>query len=119
MATMLSVLATDARVPAGALQQALRRAVNASFNCITIDGDTSTNDTVLCFARERRRADAYAGNAGVPDLSGGPRAGLPHAGQDDCPGREGATKLAEIRVEGAGQPPRRAGRPRPWPIRPW
>jgi glutamate N-acetyltransferase/amino-acid N-acetyltransferase len=50
MATMLAYLTTDAAIGRVALQAALRRAVDRSFNCITVDGDTSTNDTVLCLA---------------------------------------------------------------------
>ncbi len=50
MATMLGYFTTDASITKKALQQALRLAVNESFNCISVDGDTSTNDTVLCLA---------------------------------------------------------------------
>lgn len=50
MATMLAYVTTDASVTRSALQQALALAVNESFNCISVDGDTSTNDTVLCIA---------------------------------------------------------------------
>jgi glutamate N-acetyltransferase/amino-acid N-acetyltransferase len=50
MATMLAYFTTDASITKSALQQALRLAVNESFNCISVDGDTSTNDTVLCLA---------------------------------------------------------------------
>ena len=50
MATMLGYLTTDAAIGQRALQAALRQAVDQSFNCITVDGDTSTNDTVLCLA---------------------------------------------------------------------
>jgi glutamate N-acetyltransferase/amino-acid N-acetyltransferase len=50
MATMLAYLTTDAAITRPALQLALRQAVDQSFNCITVDGDTSTNDTVLCLA---------------------------------------------------------------------
>jgi glutamate N-acetyltransferase/amino-acid N-acetyltransferase len=50
MATMLAVITTDAAVPAGALQGRLQEAVDGSFNCISVDGDTSTNDTVLLLA---------------------------------------------------------------------
>ncbi|MFQ5342888.1 MAG: bifunctional glutamate N-acetyltransferase/amino-acid acetyltransferase ArgJ [Anaerolineae bacterium] len=50
LATMLAVLVTDAAVPPDLLDQALRHAVERSFNCITVDGDTSTNDTVLLLA---------------------------------------------------------------------
>jgi glutamate N-acetyltransferase/amino-acid N-acetyltransferase len=50
MATMLAYFTTDASITRSALQQALTLAVNESFNCITVDGDTSTNDTVLCMS---------------------------------------------------------------------
>jgi glutamate N-acetyltransferase/amino-acid N-acetyltransferase len=50
MATMLAYITTDATIAQPALQRALTRAVNASFNCISVDGDSSTNDTVLCLA---------------------------------------------------------------------
>jgi glutamate N-acetyltransferase/amino-acid N-acetyltransferase len=50
MATMLSFLATDAKIPAGALQALLKKGCDRSFNCVTVDSDTSTSDTVLLFA---------------------------------------------------------------------
>ncbi len=50
MATMLVFIFTDAALPAKILQKLLARSVNPSFNCITVDGDTSTSDTVLLFA---------------------------------------------------------------------
>ena len=50
MATMLVYLFTDAAIPTSQLQTLLRPAVHESFNCISIDGDTSTNDTVLLMA---------------------------------------------------------------------
>ncbi len=50
MATMLAFLATDARVDPGLLQRCLAHAVDESFNCITIDGDTSTNDACVLLA---------------------------------------------------------------------
>ena len=56
-ATMLAYLTTDAKIPAGALRKCLREAVATSFNCITVDGDMSTNDTVLLLA------NGLAGNA--------------------------------------------------------
>ncbi len=102
MATMLALLATDARVPAGPLQQALSRAVHGSFNCITVDGDTSTNDMVLCFA---------TGASGTPALSPGSVAWRTfQVGLESVCLRlakmiardgEGATKLVEVRVLGA------------------
>lgn len=50
MATMLSTIVTDANLAQPLLQQALSTAVDKSFNCISIDGDTSTNDTVILLA---------------------------------------------------------------------
>ena len=50
MATMLVFIFTDAKIASKSLQKALAAAVNPSFNCITVDGDTSTSDTVLLFA---------------------------------------------------------------------
>ncbi len=54
MATMLVFIFTDAEIPAKILQKLLSAAVNPSFNCITVDGDTSTSDTVLLFATGKR-----------------------------------------------------------------
>ena len=64
MATMLSVIVTDAAVSPAALDAALRAAVDASFNCISVDGDMSTNDTVLALA------NGAAGAGGPPALRG-------------------------------------------------
>ncbi len=50
MATMLAVITTDANVPRGELQEMLKQAVDDSFNCISVDGDTSTNDSVALLA---------------------------------------------------------------------
>jgi glutamate N-acetyltransferase/amino-acid N-acetyltransferase len=63
MATMLAYVATDARVPAAVLQACLQRAVDASFNRITVDGDTSTNDACVLIATGRAKAavDTAAG----------------------------------------------------------
>jgi glutamate N-acetyltransferase/amino-acid N-acetyltransferase len=49
-ATLLGVIATDAAIAPKALQTALNYAVDRSFNSITVDGDMSTNDTILCLA---------------------------------------------------------------------
>ncbi|MCG3150523.1 MAG: Arginine biosynthesis bifunctional protein ArgJ [Verrucomicrobiae bacterium] len=59
MATMLAFITTDAAFSRGVLQRALRHAVNKSFNRVTVDGDMSTNDTVICLAN---------GLAGKPPL---------------------------------------------------
>ena len=61
MATMLGLIATDACVGDDALQYLARRVANRSFNAITVDGDTSTNDTLLLVA---------TGQAGNPEILG-------------------------------------------------
>lgn len=53
MGTMLAFLTTDAVIQANYLEKALKEAVNRTFNCITVDGDTSTNDMVLIMASEK------------------------------------------------------------------
>lgn len=63
MATLLCFITTDADVEQSALRKALKHAVSVSFNCITVDGDMSTNDTVLILANGR------AGNATVKSRS--------------------------------------------------
>ncbi|RYD05206.1 hypothetical protein N752_10450 [Desulforamulus aquiferis] len=50
MATMLSFITTDAAIDSETLQRALKQVVDLSFNMITVDGDTSTNDMVLVLA---------------------------------------------------------------------
>jgi glutamate N-acetyltransferase / amino-acid N-acetyltransferase len=61
MATMLGYIATDAAVSQAALEVIIQYAVNKSFNCITVDGDTSTNDSLILMAT------GLAGNAEVQD----------------------------------------------------
>lgn len=102
MATMLAFLTTDAAILQPTLQTALRHAVNQSFNCISVDGDTSTNDTVLCLANGRAKNRTLRPNS--PDLMIFQRllneACLSLALQV-CRDGEGATKLVKIHVIGA------------------
>src|SRR3546814_15007006 len=56
MATMLGFIFTDAAVDAAFLQQMLGAANRQSYSCITVDGDTSTSDTVLAFATGDRKS---------------------------------------------------------------
>jgi glutamate N-acetyltransferase/amino-acid N-acetyltransferase len=67
MATMLCVITTDAKLSKGALQNALHTAVERSFNRITVDGDMSTNDTVLALANGA--AGGAALKSGSPDYA--------------------------------------------------
>jgi glutamate N-acetyltransferase/amino-acid N-acetyltransferase len=102
MATMLAYLTTDAAIAQPALQRALVRAVNASFNCISVDGDSSTNDTVLCLAN---------GLAGNTTLREGTASFAAFQTLLDCAcldlamkmvrDGEGVTKVVELVVTGA------------------
>ncbi len=105
MATMISVLTADAPVPAPLLHKALSAAVNQSFNKVTVDGDTSTNDTCVLFASGK------AAPAGAPLMGEGSVAyqefcqalnqvtrTLARAMAEDG---EGATRLVTVNVRGA------------------
>ena len=103
MATMLSVVTTDAAVAPGLLRELLADAVKRSFNSVTVDGDMSTNDTVIVLAN---------GAAGGPRLAPGtPGLATFAAGLEEVCRRlarmiardgEGATKLVAIEVDAAG-----------------
>ena len=102
MATMLAFILTDAAVDRRALQAALKAAVNASFNRITVDADQSTNDTCLLLANGR------AGNAplkpGHPDWDSFTAAlnGVTfRLAMDMVRDGEGAKKLVTVTVKGA------------------
>jgi len=102
MATMLAFLATDAQVPRQVLQRCLRQATERSFNRIPVDGDTSTNDMVLCLA------NGLAANRPIKPGSADARrfqALLEHVCLDLAKkiawDGEGATKLVELSVTGA------------------
>jgi glutamate N-acetyltransferase/amino-acid N-acetyltransferase len=103
MATMLCYVATDARIPADALQALLKRGVDGSFNCTTVDSDTSTSDTVLLFAT------GQAKHPRVPPEGGRMLAAFARALNDVLldlalqvvRDGEGAQKLVRIDVTGA------------------
>ncbi|NKB80501.1 MAG: bifunctional glutamate N-acetyltransferase/amino-acid acetyltransferase ArgJ [Nitrospirales bacterium] len=102
MATMLAYLTTDIAIEAKALQHALTIAVNRSFNCVSVDGETSTNDTVLLLA------NGLAHNAPLTRRSTFFPAFqelLNHVclslALQICRDGEGLTKMVEILVQGA------------------
>ena len=102
MATMLAFVATDAPVSREALEAILRHAVSRSFNCITVDGDTSTNDACMLIATGVTAApvimdDADPRFAPLREAVTGVMAELAQAIVRDG---EGATKFITIRVEG-------------------
>ncbi|MCK4242733.1 MAG: bifunctional glutamate N-acetyltransferase/amino-acid acetyltransferase ArgJ [Dehalococcoidia bacterium] len=102
LATLLSFLATDAAIDAHFLEQALREAVNLSFNMLTIDGETSPNDMVLILANgvagnkiiKEGSADAEAFQAALTEV-------CIYLVKSIARDGEGATKLIEVAVEGA------------------
>jgi glutamate N-acetyltransferase / amino-acid N-acetyltransferase len=100
MATMLGYLVTDAAVGAAALKKSLRAALPASFNAITVDGDMSTNDTVIIMAsgaaenRAFGSRDSATFDRAVEEVSAALARELVRDG-------EGATKLVTVEVRGA------------------
>lgn len=105
MATLLAFATTDARIQAEPLAELLGGAVRASFNTISVDGDTSTNDCCLVLAN---------GAAGGPELESGTpeaelfagalRAVLLDLAEQVVADGEGVTKVFEVRVRGAADP---------------
>ena len=102
MATMLAFITTDAAISGAALRKAGKRAVALSFNCVTVDGDTSTNDTLLILA------NGQAGNKTIAS-SGRDYEIFQSALTDICQALarmiaedgEGATRVIRINVTGA------------------
>ncbi len=99
MATMLSYIFTDATIPADALQAMLKKAVGRSFNRISVDSDTSTNDTVILLANGASgvavsRSNRGAFEAGLSQVAESLAVAIAKDG-------EGARKLITIDVEGA------------------
>jgi len=98
MATMLSLITTDAAIAPDVLDKALKTAVSHSFNRISVDGDTSTNDTVLLLANGASGVMVEAGNKVFLGALTAVCTTLAHKIVRDG---EGATKFVEIAVTGA------------------
>lgn len=102
MATMLGFMATDACVAPEAMQQLATELANGSFNCVTVDGDTSTNDSFVVIATNK------AGNAPILNWTSTDGAALKAAmlevalnlAQAIVRDGEGATKFISIQVDG-------------------
>lgn len=102
MATMLGFMATDAVIEPGLLQALVREAADLSFNCITIDGDTSTNDSFVLVATQQ------AGHAAIASLQSAEGRALRDAvvavaqqlAQAIVRDGEGATKFITVQVQG-------------------
>jgi glutamate N-acetyltransferase/amino-acid N-acetyltransferase len=102
MATMLGFVATDAAVAQPLLQQLVREAADNSFNCVTVDGDTSTNDSFVLIASGKagHAPIADAGSAAYAALREAVKAVAVELAQAIVRDGEGATKFMSIRVEG-------------------
>ncbi len=101
MATMLGFVATDAGIAAPLLQQLVREAADESFNCITVDGDTSTNDSFILIASGQSGACfADAAAPGYAELRAAIIAISRELAQAIVRDGEGATKFITIAVAG-------------------
>jgi len=106
MATMLSFVFTDAPIGARALQALLSDGVTDTFNAVTIDGDTSTSDTLMAFATGAAAANgapriANASDPRLKSFRAAFNAVLANLAEQVARDGEGARKLVEIKVEGA------------------
>jgi glutamate N-acetyltransferase/amino-acid N-acetyltransferase len=101
MATMLGFVTTDADVAAPLLQRCLERAVDRSFNRITVDGDTSTNDTVLLLANGQAEAGRVTVRHGLDRFHAALDRVATHLALEIVRDGEGASKMIEVRVCGA------------------
>jgi glutamate N-acetyltransferase/amino-acid N-acetyltransferase len=95
MATMLAAVTTDAALEHHDLQRALAQAVSETFDCLSVDGCRSTNDTVLVLANGRAGAvDVHAFTAALTEVCGS-------LAEQMARDAEGATKFVTVRVVGA------------------
>ncbi|MBN2059221.1 MAG: bifunctional glutamate N-acetyltransferase/amino-acid acetyltransferase ArgJ [Deltaproteobacteria bacterium] len=100
MATMLCFILTDLNIKPKDLRAALSEAVEASFNRITVDGDTSTNDTVLVLANGMAE-NKNPGDADFREFQKGLQQVMTDLAQMIVKDGEGATKVVNIRLRGA------------------
>ena len=102
MATMLCVLATDAPLTAAAAQAALSAAVSVTFNKVTVDSDTSTNDSCFLFATGAAGGEPIeAGTPAYEAVAGAIRCACETLARKIAADGEGATKLVTVDVVGA------------------
>lgn len=111
MATMLAFVATDARAPADALQRLVSEVAERTFNAITVDGDMSTNDTLLVMSTGQG-PETRPGTPAWEALALGLEGVCRHLAKAIARDGEGATTLLEVVVMGLGDDPaaRRAAR---------
>src|SRR5690606_22355554 len=101
MATMLAFLATDALVAPADLRRLLREAAHATFNAVTVDGDTSTNDSLFLLATGASGVEAAPGSRAFRQLEKALLEASTELARAIARDGEGATRLVTVRVEGA------------------
>lgn len=101
MATMLCIMTTDVKIGKGLLKRALKAAVEDSFNSITVDGDMSTNDTVLILANGLSGVDIGSSSAAYNAFVSALKAVCLELAKMIVRDGEGATKFIEIEVKNA------------------
>jgi len=101
MATLLAFVTTDAEVWPEVLQSALASAVERTFNCVTVDGDTSTNDTLLILANGASGVRIAPESPTYRAFCDGLLYVCTHLAKELARDGEGATKLVEIQIRGA------------------
>jgi len=102
MATMLGYIATDAAIAQPLLQAMVREAADRSFNCITVDGDTSTNDALMLIATGKSSLPEMtsAGSIACKALQSAITEVAIHLAQAIVRDGEGATKFITVQIEG-------------------
>lgn len=101
MATMLSYVFTDAGVEPKLLQEIFKAGIARSINCVTVDGDTSTNDTAILLASGKSGVSLFEPNADCAIFEKALTVVLQSLAKQLARDGEGATKLIEITVKGA------------------
>jgi glutamate N-acetyltransferase/amino-acid N-acetyltransferase len=101
MATLLAVVTTDAPLGRAQAHRLLRAAVDRSFNALTVDGDTSTNDCVLLLANGRAGGEVRPGSAAEAAVARALGAVCDNLAEAVAADGEGARKLLRVRVAGA------------------
>jgi acetylglutamate kinase len=102
LATMIAVVTTDAAISPAMLDKALRDAIDPSFHCLVVDGDMSTNDTIIALANgQAGNARIEAAGAELAAFSAALTSLCTELARDIASDGEGATRLLEVAVGGA------------------
>ncbi|HUS31576.1 MAG TPA: bifunctional glutamate N-acetyltransferase/amino-acid acetyltransferase ArgJ [Kofleriaceae bacterium] len=102
LATMIAIVTTDAAISPAMLDRALRDAIDPSFHCLVVDGDMSTNDTIIALANgQARNARIEAAGAELAAFTAALTSLCTELARDIASDGEGATRLLEVAVTGA------------------